>query len=103
MVFLLAGCQQEQSLQDPKQLIGAPRSTSAMPAKIGLCAGCHGQDGRSVLPTYPNLAGQKPLYLAKALKAYQSGERNSAEMKVVVGHLTDAEIEELSLYYSQLP
>jgi cytochrome c553 len=52
------------------------------------------------LPNYPNLAGQKPLYLAKSLRAYQTGERNSPEMKVAVGHLTPSEIQALSEYYA---
>ena len=36
---------------------------SIRPAKLGLCAGCHGDTGKAVLPDYPNLTGQNQRYL----------------------------------------
>ena len=100
--ILLQACQPntEPVAAESKQLFGAPKA--AVPAKIGLCSGCHGQNGRSILPSYPHLAGQQPQYLVKALKAYRSGERKSNEMAMVSGHLTDLEIEELARYYAEI-
>jgi cytochrome c553 len=72
----------------------------AVPSKLGLCAGCHGSNGKAVLPIYPNLQGQNQPYLEKSLRAYKSGERNSAEMRAMMGTLTDAEIVALAAYYS---
>jgi cytochrome c553 len=72
----------------------------AVPSKLGLCAGCHGTDGKAVLPIYPNLRGQNQPYLEKSLRAYKSGERQSAEMRAMMGTLTDAEIVALAAYYS---
>jgi len=42
------------------------------------CAGCHGEQGVSVSPAWPSLAGQDSQYLADALKAYKHGSRNKA-------------------------
>jgi cytochrome c553 len=75
--------------------------TAAKPAKLGLCAGCHGETGKAILPQYPNIGGQNALYLEKSLKAYRSGERKSAEMRPMVGTLTDAEITEFANYFAQ--
>ena len=95
LVILLSACQAEQSPP------GSPAVSSAQtPSKIGLCAGCHGSDGRAILPNYPHLAGQNRLYLEKSLRAYRDGERQSAEMRAAVGHLTNDEIAELASYYS---
>jgi DmsE family decaheme c-type cytochrome len=42
----------------------------------GLCANCHGEQGISVGPAFPNLAGQDARYLADAIKAYKDGSRS---------------------------
>ena len=78
----------------------APIPNGARPVKLGLCAGCHGETGKAVLPDYPNLTGQNQRYLANALRAYQTGERKNSAMRAMVGTLTDAEIEELASYYA---
>jgi cytochrome c553 len=36
------------------------------------CVACHGEDGNSLLPIYPKLAGQYENYLLKTLLAYQA-------------------------------
>ena len=36
-------------------------------SKIMMCAGCHGGDGNSVVPSFPKLAGQGEKYLTKQL------------------------------------
>lgn len=36
------------------------------------CVACHGEDGNSLLPMYPKLAGQYENYLLKTLLAYQA-------------------------------
>ena len=39
--------------------------------KAASCAACHGANGISAVPTYPNLAGQKEAYLVKQMKAFK--------------------------------
>jgi len=71
-------------------------------AKTVTCVACHGKDGISIAPTYPNLACQKEQYIIKSLKAFKSGARNDPMMKPMVASLSDADIENLAAYYSTL-
>lgn len=74
---------------------------TAVPAKAALCAACHGQGGaKPILPTYPVLAGQYTNYLAHALHEYKDGKRKNPVMNAQAAGLSDAEIKELSLYFS---
>jgi len=70
--------------------------------KSMLCAGCHGLAGISAVPTYPNLAGQKEMYLVKQLADFKSGKRNDPTMKGMVASLNEADIANLAAYYSSL-
>ena len=68
--------------------------------KATVCQACHGLDGKSILPEYPNLAGQHESYIVKALKDYRSGLRQNAIMASFVANLTDQDIEDLAAWYS---
>jgi cytochrome c553 len=70
--------------------------------KTTTCVACHGKDGISIAPTYPNLACQKEQYIIKSLKAFKSGARNDPMMKPMVAALSDADIENVAAYYSTL-
>jgi cytochrome c553 len=72
-------------------------------AKAVVCAACHGANGISVVPNYPNLAGQKELYIVDALKAYRGGTRNHAIMSPMAMPLSDDDIANLAAYFSSLP
>ncbi|MCG6869799.1 MAG: cytochrome c [Gammaproteobacteria bacterium] len=71
-------------------------------AKSAICAGCHGANGVSATPMYPNLAGQKEQYLATAIGEYKSGARSNATMKGMAAGLTDADIANLAAYFASL-
>jgi cytochrome c553 len=71
-------------------------------AKSMTCAGCHGANGISNNPMWPNLAGQKQAYLASALQMYRDGRRKNAMMTAMAKNLTDADIANLAEYYSGL-
>jgi cytochrome c553 len=66
------------------------------------CAACHGADGISAIPTYPNLKGQKAQYTVLQLKAFKSGERKNAIMKPMAAMLTEADMENIAAYYESL-
>lgn len=69
-----------------------------------ICAACHGADGNSALPNYPNLAGQNAAYTVKQLKEFKSGDRQDPIMAGMVAALTDADMENVAAYYeSQKP
>jgi cytochrome c553 len=67
-----------------------------------VCGMCHGVNGISNVPIYPNLAGQKEQYLVLQLKAFRSGERVNMAMTSHARKLTDQDIADLSAYYAQL-
>lgn len=65
-----------------------------------VCSDCHGVTGVSVVQNFPNLAGQKEMYLTIQLKAFKSGKRNDEEMTPEAKQLTDADIANVAAYYS---
>jgi cytochrome c553 len=65
------------------------------------CDRCHGANGNSTDPRLPALAGQRVEYLERALQAYRSRARSSAEMTAMSAVLTDYEIESLAAYYAR--
>ncbi|MFQ5567695.1 MAG: c-type cytochrome [Paracoccaceae bacterium] len=67
------------------------------------CNTCHGKDGIGTMPMFPNLAGQKALYLEQELKAFRDGTRKSEVMTIVIKDLSDKDIEDLAAYYESLP
>ena len=66
------------------------------------CQGCHGADGISAVPTYPNLAGQKEAYLVKQMKAFKDGTRKDPTMNAMAAPLSDEDIAHLAAYYANL-
>lgn len=69
-------------------------------ALAGVCAGCHGVDGVSPIPTQPNLAGMSWQYIAKQLRHFKSGQRDNAIMKGFSATLSDADMKSLGVYFS---
>ena len=69
-------------------------------AKSAICAACHGVDGTSLTPLYPNLKGQKEQYLAKQIKAFRDGTRKDPMMAPMVAALSDDDIANLAAYYA---
>jgi cytochrome c553 len=51
---------------------------------------------------WPNLAGQKPGYLVKQMKAFRDGGRKDPMMSPMAAALTDDDIDNLAAYFSGL-
>lgn len=71
-----------------------------------VCAACHGAQGISPIPTYPNLAGQHEAYLVSALKAYRSKQRTGGQAAIMQGQaagLSDQDIANVAAYFASLP
>ncbi|WJG11229.1 cytochrome c [Aliiglaciecola sp. LCG003] len=71
-------------------------------AKSATCAACHGAKGISMIPMYPNLAGQKEQYLVLQLKAFRDGQRKNMQMGPMASSLSDDDIDNLAAYYAGL-
>lgn len=84
-------------------LVAATFVFAEVPAKARICASCHGAEGVSNNPIWPDLAGQKPGYLAVQLADFRDGRRQNPQMMPFVKGLSDADIQTIATYYSQLP
>ncbi len=71
-------------------------------AKAAVCAACHGANGISPQPQWPNLRGQKAQYIIKQLKAFKAGTRKDPLMSPQAAQLSDQDIENLAAYFSSL-
>lgn len=80
----------------------AAGDAAAGKTKAASCAACHGAKGISMVPTYPNLQGQKAAYIVKQLKAFKSGARKDPTMNAMSKPLSDADMANLAAYYKGL-
>ncbi len=81
----------------------AQGSAEAGQAKAVSCGACHGIDGNSLSPAWPNLAGQHASYFIRQLEAYQNGERQDALMTTLASGLSAEDMADLAAYYATLP
>ncbi len=77
----------------------ADGNAEAGQTKAAPCVACHGVNGNSVNPVWPNLAGQHPQYVAKQLEAFKSGARQDPLMSPMAMVLSDEDIADLAAYY----
>jgi cytochrome c553 len=71
---------------------------------VASCGRCHGMTGHGRgNAAFPKLAGQKPEYLFRALRAYAGSERNSGIMEPIAAGLGEAQWRTLADYYAALP
>lgn len=72
-------------------------------AKSEVCVACHGNDGNSITPIWPKIAGLSESYALKQLLDFQKGEngpRYDPTMYGIVQGLTPQDLADLSAYYS---
>lgn len=69
-------------------------------AQSAVCAACHGPDGNSVVPQWPNLAGQHAGYFVRHMELIQSNARPVPEMTAIVANLTESDFRNLAAYFS---
>lgn len=71
--------------------------------KAAVCAGCHGADGNSMVPSFPKLAGQNAKYTVKQLKDMKEGKRNVPEMAAFLPGLSDQDMADIAAFYEAQP
>ena len=69
--------------------------------KAAACGACHGAEGVSPSPMFPNLAGQHATYLEHTLEQYQNGDRKNPIMAGQVANLSKQDIKDLAAYFSR--
>lgn len=83
--------------------VQAAGDAEAGKAKAAVCAGCHGADGNSMVPSFPKLAGQGAKYTVKQLKDMKSGDRSVPQMAAFLPGLSDQDMEDIAAYFESLP
>ena len=71
--------------------------------KAELCKGCHGQDGISMDPLIPKLAGQYGNYISKQVRDYQGSLRTHPVMGAVAVSVTDEDLADDAAFFASLP
>jgi len=78
-------------------------NAEAAKGKISMCQGCHGIESyRMAFPAVyhvPKIAGQSPVYIAKALEEYKTGQRASATMQAIAKQLSEQDMADVAAYY----
>jgi cytochrome c553 len=67
------------------------------------CSHCHGEEGFSTVPAFPNLAGADRLSFWKQMEDFRSGKRTSPVMQGQAAGLSTRDSADLAAYYSMLP
>lgn len=75
-------------------------SENAGQSKSVTCAACHGPDGNSVTPEWPNLAGQHANYTVRQLEAYKDGQRTDAGMQGFAATLSEQDMQDIATYFA---
>jgi len=80
---------------------------AALHKTVETCGTCHGVNGRSVSPTFPNLAAQPAPYLELQLKAFKDQSRADPDAQAymwgMASQLSDATISALAGYFAAQP
>lgn len=78
-------------------------SLDAGKSKSITCTACHGAEGNSVNPLWPNIAGQNANYLLSQLSAFKNGTRKDPLMTSQAMLLSDEDMRDLAVYFESLP
>jgi cytochrome c553 len=88
------------ALTSATSILHAEGNINAGKHKAESCASCHGDDGNSLVATFPKLAQQHSSYLKRQLHEFKDGSRNDPMMSAMALALTDEDIADISAYYA---
>lgn len=93
------------SIESSRDLANPNVSASTLAQQV--CSLCHGVDGHSTSPNFPNLAAQQPAYFMAQLKEFRGHKRlDPAGFEYMWGlsrSLTDEQIKGLAEYFAAQP
>jgi len=75
-------------------------SAEAGATKAAVCTACHGVNGNSTNPEWPNLAGQNAAYIREQLAFFKAKKRNNPVMQPIVDPLTEQDMADLAAFFS---
>ena len=90
---------------DPAAGVATEAQKATIQKTIETCAACHGVTGRSISPTFPNLAAQTAPYIELQLHAFKDQTRADPDAQAymwgMASQLDDALISGLAAYFSK--
>jgi len=86
-------------------MLAAPALAGAQDAAAGAkkaepCFACHGTNGNSVVPQFPNLAGQTARYLYLQMRDYQEGRRSDPAMAPLAKPFTREDMLDIAAFFA---
>jgi len=75
-------------------------SAEAGANKAGVCIACHGPNGNSVNPEWPNLAGQNAVYIREQLDMFKARKRNNPVMQPIVDPLSEQDFADVAAFFA---
>jgi cytochrome c553 len=69
--------------------------------KAAVCGACHGMNGSSVNPEWPNLTGQPEPYVVAQLQQFKQGARVNPLMTPMAAPLSEQDMKDLGAHFSQ--
>jgi cytochrome c553 len=82
-------------------ILHAEGNLSAGKEKAAACVSCHGDNGNSLVSTFPKLAQQHSSYLIKQLQSFKDGSRKNPMMSSIAMGLTDEDMVDIAAYYAE--
>ena len=82
-------------------ILHAEGNISAGKEKAAACVSCHGDNGNSLVSTFPKLAQQHSSYLIKQLQSFKDGTRKNPMMSSIAMGLTDEDMVDIAAYYAE--
>jgi cytochrome c553 len=82
-------------------VLHAEANAQAGKEKSATCVSCHGDQGNSMVSTFPKLAQQHPSYLIKQLQAFKNGTRKNPMMSAMAAGLSDEDMADIAAYYAE--
>jgi cytochrome c553 len=67
---------------------------------LEVCVACHGEEGVSAAPDFPNLAGQSGAAIYKQLSDYKTGSRTNQLMTDIAKGLDEPTLADVAAYYA---
>ena len=75
-------------------------SADAGATKAAVCTACHGVNGNSSNPEWPNLAGQNAAYVREQLAMFKARKRINEIMYPIVKDMSDQDFADVAVYFA---
>jgi len=75
-------------------------SADAGASKAAVCTACHGVNGNSVNPEWPNIAGQNAAYVREQLVMIRDRKRINELMYPIVKDMSDQDFADVAVYFA---